>query len=382
MIQFRPRHLAPLAATTLLLSTVTACGEDYDPCWIDPDVMAEEIFMTSTTQQTGGTWEVGETVTSRSSTYDQVTAEIHEEDDLSCLYTLQKESMYGDRKDVLRLALIPDPDPEAFDEEIARVAAESTRDNFVEEYRDETIVYDQHNGRLMVDDRLYLATYQSSTLVLGMNGRDTAPVMRYIAGTRAGTDVSGYAAWLDEEVERAEQAAAAAQAERGEQDYAQGYATGLEDGELEAIGEMFYERSLYDRSEEWLQGYEEGKAEGLASAPAQAGFDEFADMSLDVEEEFGEFFSDSPGPFDQGAQPIEIATDPHAEGHDWGQGDGYWHGADQAHFSPDPAPWNPYTEDPEREEFILGYEEGYAQGYREGWLGVGHPEDELPEEVR
>ena len=205
------------------------------------------------------------------------------------VYTLTKEVGVAPgpgqtQRDVVRVGRFDDYESSAFDSLVSTVDGETTGKEYSEVHRDVTIVYTEWDGQAIVDDHLFKATFTSNTLRTGGEGQDTAPVMQYLAGTNAGSDVDGCPAWLADQVEFAATRSTAAAAEADEQDYEEGYAAGMEDGEHEAqYGQppQHYHRDLAARSESWVSGFEEGKTEGLASGGTLAGgeTDHLAEMA-------------------------------------------------------------------------------------------------------
>lgn len=396
----RPGVVAPFAVSALTLVSLTACGADYDPCWIEPQVMVEEIFMTHTTYQPGSTWEPAPAATDIRPTYDQATAEPDPELEDVCVYTLTKDTSIvpthtETRTEILRLGRFDNDDQAGFDSLVASVQDGTNHKEFVEEHREVTIVYTVDHAQAVVGDHLYMASLSSETAGPGDEGRFTAPVMQYLAGTRAGTDHTGYAAWLQEEAERAETEAAAAAEVQAEQDYSEGYAAGVEDGEYEALHghpPQHYHRELNSRSENWISGFEEGKAEGLASGGTLAG--DTGEEFIDLEGE-EEWLGDPYGPFDH----FETADEPHSEltdlqdpgtdeeVFDEGFATGIQVGSEDAsiwgEWLPNSAAFSlHYAGTEQRNIFSEGFMEGYREGFLQGWQDAGKSHDDLPAEAR
>lgn len=396
----RPRWAAPFAASTLAVVSLTACGSDYDPCWIDPEVMTEEIFITSTTYQAGSTWEPGPTVTDLRPTYDEATAEPDPELEDVCVYTLTKDTSVipvhtQTRTEILRLGRFDNDDQASFDALVASVQDGGNHKEVVEEHRDVTIVYTVAEAQAIVGDHLYMASLSSETGGPGVEGRFTAPVMHYLAGTRVGTDHSGYEAWLQEENERAEEEAAAAAEEQAGQDYSDGHAAGMEDGEYEALHghpPQHYHRDLASRSEDWISGFEEGKAEGLASGGALASGDDGQLIDLELDEaEFGDphgpfaQIETGGGPDSESAEMLDPGTEEEIfdEGFTTGLQVGAEHASLWGQWVPNAALFSVhYAGTDERTVFGEGFDEGYREGFLQEWQDSGKSVEDLPAEAR
>lgn len=401
----RLRLLTPVAVSSLTLVSLTACGSSYDPCWIDPETMAEEIFITATTQQTGGTWEGGETVTTTDPTYDEAQAEPDPDQDNVCVYTLTKEVGVAPgpgqtQRDVVRVGRFDDYESSAFDSLVSTVDGGDNRKEYSEVHRDVTIVYTEWDGQAIVDDHLFKATFTSNTLRTGGEGQDTAPVMQYLAGTNAGSDVDGYQAWLADQVELAATEVEAAAAEADEQDYEEGYAAGMEDGEHEAqYGQppQHYHRDLAARSESWVSGFEEGKTEGLASGGTLAGgeTDDLAEWQVEegvsgaqhgpfAQTEVGDAEISAPDNSDQGiSETAPNDTEVFNEGYTIGMQVGAEDASLWGEWIPNAAAFSlHYAGSEQRTVFGEGFDEGYREGFVQGWQDAGRSPDDLPVQAR
>ncbi|KUG57585.1 hypothetical protein [Nesterenkonia jeotgali] len=389
----RRRAPAVCGIGALALGTLTACGEDYDPCWVDAETVAG-LFSFSTVSQALNT----EEPTVQTSGYTATATELGE---TGCSYDLTPEESAPSV--LLVLQREEEVDAERFAQHQQEAEADDDSRVFVEEHREQTIVYSTEVARMIVGDHYYWARYTSSASLRADRGSDAQPLMQYVAGTQGGEDLEGYQAWLEEEALWQADEAEAAALHQAEIDHQDGYSAGLQDGEYEALHgypPQGHHWELSERSEEWVRGFEEGKAEGLAAAPVEAPASPAeppppapeapaapeppapgqGDQLVEWEDEYEDQFSESQGPLDDA--PGESALAPREEGFDLGLEEGRWAVEDGLTYTEDAEFWNLYTEEADRRAFAEGYAEGYQQGYRAAWREAGRPEAELPAEAR
>lgn len=381
------RQLTLCSVTAVAVAPLTACGENYDPCWLDADTAASLFSVTSIHQALNT-----EEATARTSGYTPI-GEAEALGDTGCAYELSPESLGPDISVVLHRVPMKDWEEQVeadlarpFDEYLLEAEEDSDPRVFVEEWRDVSIVYSYDTARMILDEHLWWARYTSDSSMRGDRGSDAEPLMRYVAGSRGGTDIAEYEAWLEDEAAQMAAEAEAAAAEQAEQDYSVGHAAGLEDGQYEAIHghpPQHYHRGLADRSDDWVRGFEEGKAEALAAGPPPGSLGE-GEWAVDWEDEYAELFDNTQGPFDSiDPDQEEIPEDLWSDGYFMGFEDGFYDAEDFGDWMPTQSLYEPYGLDAgESAVYREGYSEGYREGFIQGWRESGKPESDLPVEAR